>query len=151
MTVALFTGLRRGNLIRLSKANVKNGWIETDISKTEGQTSIPIHTELQAELNRSMPTASLMLIPTARGKQMNKDSLSHGIKKECERLGIVPNPPLHGLTRSAIIRLLEAGCSGEEVTSITDRPRRMVQYYAGRRHKRKLAEVEMERKPDKNV
>ena len=152
--VALYTGLRRGDLIRLSRVHIKNGWIETDISKTASDTAIPIHPDLQAELDRPMTAASLMLIPTARGKQMNKDSLSHGIKKECERLGIVPNPPLHGLRRSAIIRLLEAGCTEEEVTSITDQSRRMVQYYAGRRHKRKLAEVvkiKMERKSDKSV
>ena len=95
-----------------------------------------------------------MLIPTANGRQMNKDSLSHGIQKECKRLGIMPNPPLHGLRRNAIIRLLEAGCSTEEVTAITDQSKRMVEYYAGRRHRRALAEVvkvKMERKSDKSV
>lgn len=152
--VALYTGLRRGDLLQLTKANIKDGWIETRIAKTDGETAIPIHSDLALELDHEMPTSSLMLIPTANGRQMNKDSLSHGIQKECKRLGIVPNPPLHGLRRNAIIRLLEVGCTLEEVMAITDQSKRMVEYYAGRRHRRALAEVvkiKMERKPDKSV
>lgn len=137
--VALYTGLRRGDLIRLTKGHVKEGWIRIDIEKTDGDAAIPIHSELAAELELPMPKQSFMLIPTARGQQMNKDSLSHGIQKECKRLGIVPNPPLHGLRRSAIIRLLEAGCTREEVMSITGQSERMVKYYAGQLHKMKLA------------
>ncbi|MGI9493156.1 MAG: hypothetical protein ACR2QF_12220 [Geminicoccaceae bacterium] len=82
-----------------------------------------------------------MLIPTARGKQMNKDSLSHGIQKEWQRMGFNDGPPLHGLRRSAIIRLLEAGCSVEEVKSITGQSKRMVDYYAARLHTEALAET----------
>ena len=138
--VALYTGLRRSDLIRLTRANIRDGWIIIDIAKTDGHAEIPIHSDLAAELTKELPVASMMLVPTARGRQMNKDSLSHGLQKECRRLGIEPNPPLHGLRRNAIIRLLEAGCSREEVMAITDQSKRMVEYYAGRRHKRVLAE-----------
>lgn len=138
--VALYTGLRRSDLIRLTRGHIKNGWLIVDIEKTEGQVEIPLHSDLDAELKQKMPAASLMLIPTARGKRMNKDSLSHGVQKECQRLGITPNPPLHGLRRNAIIRLLEAGCSREEVMAITDQSERMVKHYAGRQHKRVLAQ-----------
>lgn len=137
--VALYTGLRRGDLVRLKKSHIKDGWIEIDIAKTKSQTAIPIHSELQTELDRDMPTASLMLIPSVRGQQLNVDSLSHGIQKECKRLDMVPNPPLHGLRRNAIINLLEAGCSIEEVKSITDQSKRMVEYYAAGQHRRRLA------------
>lgn len=112
--VALYASLRRSDLIRLTRGHVKKGWLIVDIEKTDGHVEIPIHSDLEAELKQKMPVASLMLIPTARGKKMNKDSLSHGVQKECQRLGITPNPPLHGLRRNAIIRLLEAGCSREE-------------------------------------
>lgn len=152
--VALHTGLRRGDLIRLTKGHVNGGWIKINIQKTDDEAEIPIHSDLLAELEKPMPKPSLMLIPTAHGRQMYKDSLSHGIQKECLRLGIVPNPPLHGLRRSAIIRLLETGCTTEEVMAITEQSKRMVEYYAGRRHKRALAEVvkiKMEQKPDKSV
>ncbi len=152
--LALYTGLRRGDLIRLTKGHVKGDWIKINIQKTDDEAEIPIHSKLAAELELPMPNPSLMLIPTARGRQMNKDSLSHGIQKECKRLGIVPNPPLHGLRRSAIIRLLEVGCSVEEVKAITEQSKSMIEYYAGRRHKRALAKVvkiKMEQTPDKSV
>ena len=140
LTVALYTGLRRGDLVKLTRGHIKDGWIVVDIGKTGGATEIPIHSDLQAELDLEMPSASLMLIPTARGTEMYKDSLSHGLQKECKRLGIVPNPPLHGLRRSAIIRLLQAGCTREEVMAITDQSESMVKHYAGQAHKRILAE-----------
>ncbi|MGI9452703.1 MAG: tyrosine-type recombinase/integrase [Geminicoccaceae bacterium] len=137
--VALYTGLRRGDLVRLSRSHVKNGWIEIDIEKTSGQTAVPIRPELAEELDRPMPTASLMLVPTARGQQMRPDSLTHGIQNEWKRLGVENGPPIHGLRRSAIIRLLEAGCSVEEVRSITDQSKRMVEYYAAGKHRREVA------------
>lgn len=136
--VALYTGLRRGDLIRLNRGHIKNGWIVVDIAKTDGHTDIPIHSALQRELNRGLPVTSLMLVPTARGTEMEKGSLSHGIRLECKRLGIEPDPPLHGFRRNAIIRLLEAGCTREEVMSITDQSEAMVKHYAGRQHKRTL-------------
>ena len=152
--VALFTGLRRGDLIRLNRGHIKNGWIVIDIAKTDGYVEIPIHSDLREELDRKLPSASLMLVPTARGTKMERGSLSHGIRSECLRLGIDPNPPLHGLRRNAIIRLLEAGCTREEVMSITDQSEAMVKHYAGRRHKRKLAEsaiLKLEEKANRSV
>ena len=139
VTVALYTGLRRGDLVRLSRSHIKNDWIEIDIEKTSGHTAIPMRPELAAELEQQMPAASLMLIPTARGRQMRPDSLTHGIQKEWRRLGVEDGPPVHGLRRSAIIRLLEAGCSVEEVRSITAQSKRMVEYYAAGKHRREVA------------
>jgi len=40
---------------------------------------------------------------------------------------------------NAIIRLLEADCTREDVMSITDQSERMVKHYAGKRHRRTLA------------
>lgn len=137
--VALYTGLRRSDLVRLRRGDIKDGWLVTSIKKTDGFVEIPIHSDLAEELTRVMPAASLMLAPTVRGKAWKATKLSDAIREECLRLGIEPNPPLHGLRRNAIIRLLEAGCSREEVMSITDQSERMVKHYAGRRHKRTLA------------
>ena len=139
--VALYTGLRRGDLIRLSRSHIKKGSIRINIEKTDGETVIPIHSELAAELEREMPAASLMLIPTARGRQMRPNSLTHGIQKEWKRFGVENGPPVHGLRRSAIIRLLEAGCTVEEVKSITGQSKRMVEYYTGRMHSEALAKT----------
>ena len=139
VAVALYTGLRRSDLVQLRLSNIKNGWIETRIKKTSGLVEIPIHSELASELTREMPTASLLLLPTARGREWSPNKLSDAVREECLRLRISPNPPLHGLRRNAIIRLLEAGCTREEVMSITDQSERMVKHYAGRRHKRALA------------
>lgn len=51
--MALYTDLRRGDLVRLTRGHIKNGWIVVDIGKTGGETEIPIH----SDLDREMPSA----------------------------------------------------------------------------------------------
>lgn len=45
----------------------------------------------------------------------------------------------HGLRKSAVIRLLEAGCSDAEVGAITGQSRTMVEHYGRQVSQRKLA------------
>ena len=45
----------------------------------------------------------------------------------------------HGLRKSAVVMLLEAGCTDAEVASITGQLRQMVEYYSRQVNQRKLA------------
>lgn len=45
----------------------------------------------------------------------------------------------HGLRKSAVVFLLEAGCTDAEVSSITGQSRQMVEHYARQVNQRKLA------------
>ena len=52
-----------------------------------------------------------------------------------KRLGLV----FHGLRKSAVVMLLEAGCSDAEVGAVTGQSRSMVEHYAKRVNQGKLA------------
>ena len=45
----------------------------------------------------------------------------------------------HGLRKSAVVFLLEAGCTDAEVSAITGQSRQMVEHYARQVNQRKLA------------
>ena len=45
----------------------------------------------------------------------------------------------HGLRKSAVVFLLEAGCTDAEVSAITGQSRRMVEHYARQVNQKKLA------------
>lgn len=45
----------------------------------------------------------------------------------------------HGLRKSAVVFLLEAGCTDAEVSAITGQSRQMVEHYARRVNQEKLA------------
>ena len=49
------------------------------------------------------------------------------------------NRVFHGLRKSAVVFLLEAGCTDAEVSSITGQSRQMVEHYAKQVNQKKLA------------
>jgi hypothetical protein len=46
----------------------------------------------------------------------------------------------HGLRRSAVVLLLEAGCTDAEVAAITGQSRQMIEHYARHVNQKKLAD-----------
>ena len=49
------------------------------------------------------------------------------------------NRVFHGLRKSAVVFLLEAGCTDAEVSAITGQSRQMVEHYAKQVNQKKLA------------
>lgn len=108
MMVLLYTGQRRGDVINMRRDLIRDGMIEVVTNKTGAKVYIPIHADLVEELSEPLPVGSLYLIAGAGGRPMTPDYLSHGLQKECRRIGIKPNPPLHGLRKNAVMALIEA-------------------------------------------
>ena len=128
--VLLYTGQRRGDVIKMRRDQISDGMIEVVTSKTASRVYIPIHVELANELSTPLPVESIYLIVGHGGKPMTPDYLSHGLQKECRRIGIEPNPPLHGLRKNAVMALIEAGCERREVQAITGQSMEMIEHYA---------------------
>jgi hypothetical protein len=63
------------------------------------------------------------------------DELNRPIMAELRRRRLV----FHGLRKSAVVFLLEAGCSDAETASITGQSRDMVEHYAKQVNQRRLA------------
>jgi integrase len=148
--LALYTGQRMSDVLAMLWSDIDQGLIAVVQNKTKKKLWVPIHKELAALLRVLEGRLRKMLgqggndidfhhyhkpiLLNTRGqpwtgdgfkaswaKQLNKREMS-----EIRRRRFV----FHGLRKSAVVFLLEAGCSDAETASITGQSRRIVEHYA---------------------
>ena len=131
VTVLLYTGLRVGDAIKICRSDIKNNVLRWVTSKKKTPVVIPLHRDLIDELSRPMDVESVdYLIVGVKGSRFKHvTSVNHGIVKEFKLLGIDNPPPVHGLRKNAVMRLLQAGCSIEDVQAVTGQSADMVTHY----------------------
>jgi integrase len=153
VTLALYTGQRQGDVLSMRWDAIQGGIIAVAQEKTRKRLAIPIHRDLLPILER-IPRRSVTILSTSAGTPWTKDgfkaSWSGALNPPSQRVGPLPRPhPLwpirlrglvfHGLRKSAVVMLLEAGCTTAEVSSITGQTFEMVERYARQVNQRKLA------------
>jgi len=151
--LALYTGQRMGDALTMRWDHVSGNIIAVAQEKTRKRLAIPLHQDLRKILAEIPKTAVTILTSTA-GAPWTKDGFKTSWQKALappkERKGEPPSPwPLkpirdaglvfHGLRKSAVVFLLEAGCSDAEVAAITGQSRQMVEHYGRQVSQRKLA------------
>jgi len=80
------------------------------------------------QVNSAVPESEADAGPAT--KEMSRPSM-----KPLKDAGLV----FHGLRKSAVVFLLEAGCTDAEVSAITGQSRQMIEHYARQVNQRKLA------------
>jgi integrase len=152
LALALYTGQRLGDVLAMRWDSVVGNMIVVTQEKTRRRLAIPLHAELQAVLPR-IPKNAVTILSTSAGAPWTKDGFQSSWQKafdEPKGFGAEDHPwPLkpireggfvfHGLRKSAVVFLLEAGCSDAEVSSITGQSRQMVEHYGRQVNQRKLA------------
>lgn len=105
--------------------------------KTGKELMIPIHRDLRAVLD-VIPKRAVTILTSAGGTPWQggfQMSWNKHKPSKAKQLGLV----FHGLRKSAVVMLLEAGCSDAEVAAVTGQSRSMVEHYAKRVNQEKLA------------
>jgi integrase len=118
LALALYTGQRRGDLVRMGRQHIRNGDIEVRQEKTRTVLVIPMHANLVAVLEATA-SEHLMLLTTETGKPYAPNDLSDEFRSWCDAAGLPSECSLHGLRKAAARRLAEAGCSAHEIAAIT--------------------------------
>lgn len=140
--VAYYTGQRQSDVLTMPWSKLKNGLIEVKQVKTGKWVWIPVHRDLLPILDRAPRTAD-KVCTTSRGTawacgRSYASSLALELKAR-EELAPLRSVVFHGLRKSAVTSLLEAGCSTAEAASITGQSMQMVEHYARDVNQRKLA------------
>jgi integrase len=110
--VLSYTGLRRGDAVRLGKQHIRDGeaMITTEKSGGKVEVIIPLHLfPALIETLRVGPTGDLAFICGANGKPMTKESFGNGFRDACRAAGIKKSA--HGLRKLAATRAADAGAS----------------------------------------
>jgi integrase len=124
-SLLLYTGQRRGDVVRMGRQHVRAGVLSIVQGKTGQEVSIPIHPNLRAALD-ALPRDNLTFIMSERGKPMTPEGFTNWFRKLVEGVvddqgkrllpdGLSP----HGLRKATCRRLAEAGCSAHEIMAIS--------------------------------
>jgi integrase len=142
MMLALWTGQRQGDLLRLPWSAYDGSHIRLRQSKTGRRVSLPVGEPLRILLDRTVPRGPLILA-TTRGKPWTPDGFRTPWSKACARSGI-NGLTFHDLRGSAVVRLALADATVPQIATFTGHSLRDVEaildaHYLGRDVK--LAEI----------
>jgi hypothetical protein len=140
---ALYTGQRQGDVLAMLKSHVAAGEIRVLQEKTRKALWIPLHRDLmkvQAEMPRS---SSTHLLTSSHGTPWTKSGFKASWQTEMDRRIFGPfrrhRLVFHGLRKSAVVFLIEAGCTTSQVAAITGQTLEMIEHYSQQVNQRKLA------------
>ena len=140
--VALYSGQRQADDLAMQWSDCADGQISVVQEKTGKKLRIPMHRDL-AELLRTVPRRSTTILTSTKGRPWTSDGFRASWSKEMTRPAMAAHRQaglvFHGLRKSAVVFLLEAGCTDAEVSAITGQSRQMVEHYARRVNQEKLA------------
>jgi integrase len=101
LDVLLYTGLRRGDAVRLGRQHVRDGIATIRTEKTGTEVQLPILPELQEAIDHG-PTGDLAFICGANGKPLTKESFGNLFSAACRAAGV--RKSAHGLRKLAATR-----------------------------------------------
>jgi integrase len=113
--VLLYTGLRRGDAVRLGRPHVRDGVATIRTEKTGQVVTIPILPPLQASLDAG-PIGELTFIAGERGRPMKKESFGTWFRKACNAAGVPGSA--HGLRKAGATRAANNGATEAQLEAI---------------------------------
>jgi integrase len=115
--LALWTGQRQGDLLRLTWAAYDGEFIRLTQSKTGRAVTIFVGAPLKAILDATR-RVSAFIIATDDNRPFTSDGFRASWRKTCQRAGI-SGLTFHDLRGTAVTRLAAVGCTEMEIAAIT--------------------------------
>jgi len=118
ITLALYTGQRRSDLVLMRWDNYDGSYIHIIQKKTRKPISIPVHPVLKKELERMRnDNKGETILVSKTGERWMPDYLTDSVTTVARSLGI--DKVLHGLRKTTASVLAEHGCTPHEIAAIT--------------------------------
>ena len=115
LSVLLYTGLRRGDAVRLGRQHVRNGVATIRTEKTGTEVHIPLLPPL-IEAIKAGPTGELAYICGVSGKPMTKKSFGNAFSDACRAAGVKKSA--HGLRKIGATRAANNGATVAQLNAI---------------------------------
>ena len=108
LDVLLYTGLRRGDAVRLGRPHVRDGLISIRTEKTDEWVYLPILPPLAKTIEQG-PVGDLTFIAGERGRPMKKESFGTWFAEACAKADVPGSA--HGLRKAGAVRAAENGAT----------------------------------------
>jgi integrase len=115
--LALWTGQRRGDVLRMPWGAYDGASIRLTQSKGKRRVVVPLTADLRAALDATKRRAAVICV-TSRGTRWTGYGFSASFRKACAAAGI-EGLTFHDLRGTAVTRLAAAGCTVPEIATIT--------------------------------
>jgi integrase len=116
LDVLIYTGLRRGDAVRLGRQHVRNSVATIKTEKTGTEVTLPILPVLEATL-KAGPCGDLTFIAGESGRPLAKEAFGNLFRKACRAAGLQKRSA-HGLRKAAATRAANAGATVAELEAI---------------------------------
>lgn len=144
--LALYTGQRREDLVRMNWSDYQGGIIRVRQNKTDEPLDIPCHPELRKHLDAVKTKFGGAIVRTQAGKPMNAGMLSAALQRAVAAIDNMPSRSWHGLRYASAGRMEAAGCTVVQISSIIGhRTYEMAMKYARQRRDAEAAIRQMEK------
>jgi len=117
ITLLLYTGQRRSDVVRIRQQDVRNGKLHIKQVKTGAELRIPVLPELQ-EIIAASPVGLTTFLVNEPGKPYTPKYFGKWFRERCDAVGL-QHCSAHGLRKAAARRFAEAGCSEHEIAAWT--------------------------------
>jgi integrase len=162
--LALYTGQRQSDVLAMKAEHFRDGFVSVRQEKTDKRLWLKVHRDLQpildqiradrrarlaalkvVKLDQASPAKSenFFLLTTRKGERWTSSGFATMWQRDMAKRALRPlkvrGRVFHGLRKSSVVFLLEAGCTDAEVAAITGQSREMIEHYAVMVNQRKLA------------
>jgi integrase len=149
----LYTGQRGGDVVKMTRSDIVNGYIRVSQDKTRKGTTnelmIPIHPALARALKAGPVVGMPYLITDARGRSLRR--ITDLIEQAAQRAGLPARCKAHGLRKAALRRLAEAGGTTKEIAAVSGhRSLKEIEHYTAAADQVRLARTAVAKLPDEN-
>lgn len=134
VALGLYTGQRSADILNMKLSDITGDMIAVKQSKTSKKLNIPLHRDLKPVIAECRARGFIYMVPGPKGDPLDTNRWRALWGREINRdvLKKIGNGRLvkpHGLRKSAVCRLAEAGCTDNEIASVTGQSMPMVAHY----------------------
>jgi integrase len=113
----LYTGQRRGDVVRMGPQMVRDGEMTITQEKTVSTITIPVHPRLREIIDATPMIGVKTFLVTHFGKPYIAAGFGNWFRELCDAAGC-PGLSAHGLRKATATRLAELGCGDKEIAAV---------------------------------
>lgn len=120
MELLLWTDLRRSDVVKMGRVQIKDGRIPVHQMKTGKSLWLPVAPQLLGAIAAMPPadTSQFCFLMTRRSKPFTKESFGNFFRKACTAAGL-PHCSAHGLRKATLRRMAELQMANKTMKSVS--------------------------------